>query len=1088
MSRLFSVLLVLSISIVPAWAQNTGDVLGTVSDTTGAVLPGVEVTVTHVDTGISRTIISDDEGRYQVSNLSLGYYEITGSLPGFQTAVRDGIEITIGRRAVVNLTLNVGEISERVTVTGEAPLVETTSGSLGAIVDRRSVMELPLNGRDLTDLLTLQPGTVLVTTGSTGGNSGFSQRVSIAGARPQDSAVLLDGTATKSTDQGVPSGVSGNFLGAEGIQEFKVERNSYSAQYGGASGGVINVVSKAGTNTFHGSVYNYHRNDNLDATNFFANRSGLEKPPLIRNQYGFSVGGPIVKSKTFFFFNYEALRERKSVTGDDLLLPNAATRMGMLPLDDNDQIKIGEPVRLFPGLDPAILPYFALWPLPGPSAVDLGDGTTREGVNISEPIDEDYYQIRADHNFSDSDSIFGRFTFQNSEQTRIAEEIDRWTAHDFVENRFLTVEHKHIFSPTTLNTFRFGFGRRRGGQEAFENCSTCDASLRFIPDEFWQAPLGADPVQGRISMAGLSAVGIGAQASGAGWFVSETDNYNYMDDFIYNRGAHSLKLGFSWWRIITGGENPSRPAGIFEFPDIEDFLRGVPDRFRGGILPGIDAVRHLRLNIIGWYIQDDWQVTPKLSLNLGLRHEFYTVPSEEDGKLSNLKSPLTDTEVTVLGTRGDKWFENPSLLSFMPRIGIAWDPFGNGKTAVRMGAGLFYNHIQPDVFRRAIFRSTPFMKETNIIDNVRDPVTGEDIPIPFFTIFDAVVNQGLGNEDMQPFAYDYMRNPHMYQWNFNIQQEILGGTAVTVGYTGSRGINLMHQTCINSATADNVDGRLTYARDAQRPITDGAFRGLCMLSQESSTNSFYHGLELSLQRRFSDGFQLQLSYGFSKSIDESGQVNGLFGNNGNGVAYYPEPQLYRSLSAFHVASTFTASWVWQLPFANHLGGAAAKVLDGWQLGGIVRMADGPATTVFMGTPSAIRGLGYNGRSMPPDLVPGRSNSPVLGGADQYFDPAAFQYPPGADGTPNRRGTRTLGNVGRNTLMAPGLANVDFSLTKNNPVGEYVNVQFRVEFFNLFNRPQFGRPSTRIDRSSSVGRIDNTVLTERQIQLGLRIEF
>jgi hypothetical protein len=1074
MSRFFSILLVVSFHFSLAWAQvNTGTILGTVSDSTAAVLPGVEVVVTHVDTARSRTIISDDSGRYQATNLNLGFYEVIASLPGFQTAVRAGIEITIDRRAVVDFTLNVGEISERVTVTGEASLVETTSGSLGQIVDRQSVIELPLNGRDLTDLLTLQAGTTLVTTGSTGGNSGFSQRVSIAGARPQDAAVLLDGTATKSTDQGVPSGVSGNFLGAEGIQEFKVERNSYSAQYGGASGGVINVVSKSGTNEFHGSVYDFHRNDNLDAANFFTNRDGLEKPPLIRNQFGFSIGGPVIKNRTFFFFNYEGMRERKSVSSTRLL-PNPATKLGMLPTGPGGAL---EPV---PGLVPEILPYWAFWPDPGSSAVDLGDGTSREGINISQPINEDYFQIRGDHNFSDADSIFARYTWQNSEQSR-NRVIDRWSALDTVKNRFLTVEHKHIFSPTALNTFRFGYGHREGAQAAFEDCPTCDPALRFVPDSAWQAPLGADPVQGFTSVGGLSSVGIGAQSDGAGWFLSETDNYNYMDDVILNRGAHSIKLGFSWWNIKTGGQNPSRPAGWFNFEDAAGFMQEDPQQFRGGILPDIDFKRRLNINIIGWYIQDDWQVSPNLTLNLGLRHEFYTVPTEEDGKLSNLKSPLTDSEVTVLGTRGDSWFENPSLASFMPRIGIAYDPTGSGKTAIRMGAGLFYNHIQPDIFRRAIFRSTPFMKETNIRGGT----------IPYIGIYDAVVNGGLGAEDMQPFAYDYMKNPKMLQWNLNVQQEILPGTAVTAGYTGSRGIHLMHQTCVNSGYAEDVNGRLVYPSNASRANQNPLFSDLCLLSQESAANSFYHGLELGLQRRFADGFQLQVSYGFSRAISESDQVNGLYGNNGNGVAYYAQPKLYRSLAAYHVANNFTTSFVWQLPFASNMSGGARYILDGWQVGGIIRLADGPAIMVTKSAPSAIRNLGYNGRSMPPDLGPGGNNSPVLGGPDEYFDTsyerdpalcsssgAAFCAPPSS---------RTLGNVGRNTLIAPGLNNVDFSLTKNTPIGEYVNLQFRAEFFNLFNRANFSTPNTRIDQGSG-GRIDRTTLTERQIQLGLRLTF
>jgi hypothetical protein len=1055
-------LLVITFSFSLAVAQvNTGTILGTVHDSTGAVLPGAELMATHIDMGRTRTAISDDEGRYRFPSLNLGDYEIVASLPGFQTSIRTGIKITVDRRALVDFTLSVGEISERVTVTGEAPLVQTTSGSLASIIDRNTVQELPINGRDLTALLTLGTGATHVTSASTGGNAGFSRRVSISGARPQDTAVLLDGTATKSTDQGVPAGVSGNFLGGEGIQEFKIEKNSYSAEYGGASGGIINVISKAGSNQFHGSVYEYHRNDNLDAANFFINRDGLDKAPLIRNQFGFSVGGPIVKDTAFFFFNYEGFRERKS-TPDILELPNLNARQGLLPTGPGGALELVADGTRAPVSE--ILPYFALWPTPGPTAVDLGDGTTREGITLSRPIDEDYYQVRIDHSFSDSDSIYGRFTYEDSAQNRIAEQMDSWKTRDLAENRFLTIEHQHVFSASFLNTFRFGYGRRRTGENAYEDCSTCDPSLKFVPDEFWQAPLGADPAQGRIQIPDISAPGIGAQHNGAGWLNSLTDNFNYMDDMIYNRGAHALKFGFSLWRIHTGGANPSRPGGIFEFDSLTHFLQDDPSVFRGGILPGIDAERELQMDIIGWYIQDDWQITPNLTANLGVRHEFYTVPIEVDGKISNLISPLTDTEVTVLGTRGDAWFKNPSLASIMPRLGLAWDPTGSGKTSIRAGAGLFYNHIQPDVFRRALFRSTPFMKETNLRGG----------GFPFIGIFDAVVNGGLANEDMQPFDYN-MQNPHMYQWNLNLQQEILPGMAASIGYVGNRGVNQMIQTCVNSATAANVDGRLV-AQTSQRPNQAPAFRGLCLLQQQASSYASHHGLQLGLERRFLDGFQLQVSYTFSRTVNEASQVNGLYGNDGNGVSYYPDPSLYRGLAAYHVANVFSTSGVWQLPFANNLDGVAGGILGGWQLSGIMSLADGPPTSLEVTRPRGLSAT-LNGRSQKPDLVPGRDHNPVLGGPDRYFDRSAFTTPP----------RNHIGNVGRSTLIAPGVANVDLSFTKNSAVGEYVNLQFRAEFFNIFNRANFALPNERIT-SGSWGRIDRTTLTSRQIQFGLRIEF
>jgi len=452
------------------------------------------------------------------------------------------------------------------------------------------------------------------------------------------------------------------------------------------------------------------------------------------------------------------------------------------------------------------------------------------------------------------------------------------------------------------------------------------------------------------------------------------------------------------------------------------------------------------------------------------------VRTEVDGKISNLISRLADTEVTMSGPgldpvtgegtgvlSGETWFENPSLASFMPRLGLAWDPTGSGKTAIRAGAGLFYNHIQPDVFRRALFRSTPFMKETSLRGG----------GFPFIGIFDAVVNGGLANEDMQPFDYN-MQNPHMYQWNLSIQQEILPGTAASIGYVGNRGVNQMIQVCVNSATADNVNGRLVVVDNA-RPNQAPAFSGLCLLQQQASSYASHHGLQMGLERRFQDGFQFQASYTFSRTVNEASQVNGLYQNDGNGVSYYAQPSLYRGLAAYHVANVFSLSGVWQLP-GTGMAGAARHLLDGWQLSGIVSLADGPPTTLEVSRPRGLTNA-LNGRAQKPDLVPGADHNPVLGGPDQYFDKSAFVEPTG----------NTIGNVGRNTLIAPGVANVDLSLTKNTSIGEYVNLQFRAEFFNIFNRANFALPNESVTGSSG-GRIDETTLTERQIQFGLRIEF
>ncbi|MBI2821080.1 MAG: TonB-dependent receptor [Acidobacteria bacterium] len=1045
-------------------AQTTATISGSVKDASEAVLPGAEVTVTNVETGINRNTVTDDEGRYRVTNLNVGQYEIKASLPGFQTSVRSGISLTIGREAVVNFTLNIGEISEQIQVTGEAALVETASGSLGNVVDRETIQELPLNGRDLTRLIALQSGTVMSTTAAVGGSSGFSRQVSIGGARPNNNAVLLDGSEVKSVDGGVPAGVSGNFLGGEAIQEFKVERNAYSAQYGGNAGGVVNVVSKSGTNDFHGSIYEFLRNDNLDAANFrdapllgpSKEFVGKLKPEFKRNQFGASAGGPIIRNRTFFFGSYEGLRESLGFTSF-LRTFTQATREGRLQTG-RDQF------RQIP-VNPVVVPYLALWPLPGPGAEDLGDGTAREATARTKPTEEDFWQVRVDHNLSDADSFFVRFTRQTSEQFTPGD-IPQWGSRQFVYNTFATIEERKIFSPRLLNTIRFSFNRRGLGEQSTED-PPVDPKLLLVPPDKWLSPFGSPPVMGNIGVDPVTDVGIPR-----GFFDRKVNYFQTADDLVYNRGAHSLKFGFDWRRNQLNGDSPSRRAGEIGFASIEDFLRGLANTFRGDILPTTDSVRGFRWNIFGWYIQDDWQASPRLTLNLGLRYEFYTVPTEVNGKISNLRKPHVDAAPTL----GDPWFENPSLKSFMPRVGLAWDPTGSGKTAIRAGAGIFYNQFSADLIRRAGWRTAPFALETNI-----SVLPGQ---IPFPGIYDFVVNRGGGQADMFLFPFDYARNPHIIQWNLNVQREILSQTAITVGYAGSRGLNLMHQASLNTAKANAVNGRYVFPADAR--LVNPNFT-LALSSTEAATNSWYHSLQVGLQRRFQAGWQLQLSYTHSRTMDQSSQTDPTFDNQGGGVAYYWDPMMRRSLAAFHVSDTFSSGWVWLLPFGAgqrfgaNWSGLANTILGGWQMGGIVSLASGPPGTISSGTPTALSRLRFGTQT--PDLVAGASNSPVLGDPDRYFDTSAFALAP----------SRTIGNVGRNTLVGPGLATFDLSLTKNTKISEQARVQFRAEMFNLLNRANLNLPTTSVFNANgspnrNAGFVGRTTTTARQIQFGLRVEW
>jgi hypothetical protein len=689
--------------------------------------------------------------------------------------------------------------------------------------------------------------------------------------------------------------------------------------------------------------------------------------------------------------------------------------------------------------------------------VDLGDGTARDLIPETTPTDEDFFQVRVDHNLSVSDSIFARVTRQvSSRETK--QTIPVWSVLEGTYNTFLTAEHKKIFTNNFLHTFRFGYNRRGLDSEASENPGV-DPALFTVPVENWLYPMGADPIMGGISVTNLTGVGLGR-----GWVDRSTNRFQFQSTSVYTRGASTWKFGVDVMHMRFGGDNPSRPAGELTFTSIDNFLRGLPTRFRGDVLPETDFNRNMRWNTYGAFAQYDWQFHPRATLNLGIRYDSYTVPTETDGKIANIKNPLTDTEINVLGTNGDSWWENPSLLNFSPRVGLSWDPTGSGKTAVRAGFGIFHNLVQAEVFRQSAYRTAPFALETNLA------AAAGVIPWPEGT-YDYIVSLGQAQADIFVFPYfkDEVGNPRGLQWNFNVQRELLYNTAITIGYAGSRGLETTNRLALNMAVADVVDGRYVFAPNARRP--NPAFN-LDLTSNTNSGDSWYHSLQVEGQRRFQGGWQLQLAYTWSKAMD-------LVSSSG------PETEMYtwarhlgRALAGYHVGQRLTGSGVWQLPAAGQ--GWTNAIFGGWQLSGILNLTEGNPESITIGDQSALVALGLQG--FRPDLIPGGDHNPVTGDPDQYFDASQFVLPP----------ARTIGDTGRNTLIGPGIASVDLGLTKNIQLGTK-RIQFRLEFFNILNRANLGSPDTTVMngngvRNAEAGYIDNTSTTARQTQLGLRFDW
>ena len=1134
---------------VTGLAQGTsGNILGTVADESGGVLPGVEVTVTNVDTGTTRLAISDDEGRYRVPEVVPGNYEISAALTGFTTAVRSGISMTVNRQARVDLTLSVGEITERVVVTGEAPAVDTTSSTIVGLVDERKIRDLPLNGRSFSDLITLQMGTFELPTGASNSASGFGTKISISGARPSSNSFLLDGNFVNGTLGNTPGGATGLFLGVETLREFSVLTNTYGAEYGQSMGGIINAVTKSGTNQYHGSVFYFHRNDNLDARNFFDRDPSIstrsDPPEFRRHQFGFTAGGPIVEDKTFIFGGFEGLRELLATSIVFGTYTDEA-KLGIFPIDDpvtdpgnlcaridrqlattpfsatylpatnRCQIPLGGPA--IPG-GPDIADYIALFLPPANQGIRDAQNGVGEGVLAHPRVSEqDNFVIKLDHNLSDSDSFFGRYTFDDATVDR---PLINFTTLFITRNQYVTLEEKHIFSPTLLNVARVGFNRSSLQESDFGINGPIPENMQLVPTDKSALPQFQSGLLGTwnppLTGAGFSAPMGGSSVTPR---IYRTNLFEYSDTLSWTRGSHSIKFGANLKRVQANMISPQRTFGSHQFgSNVFHFLTGAQVGALSFITADSNVQRGIRFWAMGFFAQDDFQVRPNLTLNIGLRYEPSTDHTEVNNKIGTLLNIRTDpASVTVNST-----YRNPTKNNWAPRIGFAWDPTGNGKTSVRAGFGMFYNIQMTELDRISATSNPPFTTIATVS------------PLPFPFDFNACCAQSSAASRTALELIDF-EAPQSYriQWNLNVQHEIVQDTTLTVGYVGARGVDLFKvyqwnepdpvdpsecqpddgPTCVNPDP-----GRSPYYWPAfgDRPDSTFLFGGFIpggrtcpkggpgffrcprlnpnfdsVIQRSGGADSYYHGLQLQVNKRFSRGFQVQASYAWSHSIDNSSkQIRGPGeSNQTSSTRNWRDMDSERGNSNFDVQHNFTLNYTIDLPGQN-MAGAAGQVLGGWQLGGIVTMATGVPETIVLGFDNCrcLNGeiYGVGGTDNRPDLV-GNGNPIVGDGRDpnNYFDTSSTNFVPSPAGF--------HGTLGRNTLRIPGLATFDFSLVKNTALAEEVNLEFRFEAFNIFNRANFADPSTSLFTGGrapnrSAGRITRTHTTARQLQLALKINF
>jgi hypothetical protein len=1104
-SRILAVTLILVGIISIAGAQlPTATILGVIKDSSGAVIPGVSVTVTNADTGISRSGQSGSDGSYRFPALQVGTYNVRAEQPGFQAKVQQGLRISVGDEAVLNFTMEVGAVTETVSVTAEAPLVNTTSGTLGSLVDSETITDLPLDGRNWNDLTLLQVGVNQLRVSNTTGTLNGTQ-FSANGAPVRSNLFTIDGTIMNDA-HGV-GGASGNenTLGVEAIREYKVATNAFSAEYGMTMGSQVSLVTKSGTNQFHGSLFEYLRNSALDARDW---DDIPDKAPFRRNNFGGAIGGPIRPDKAFFFFTYEGLRQSR---GD--------TRSAEVPID---QARVDGPFVQSLGVPngqiaPSVKPYLSFWP----RANDLGDELeVAEGIGkyfftLSPKQNEHYVQGRVDYTISGADSMFGRYSLQDSKDHRdaMAPEI----SSDYpTRNQYFTLSDNHIFSPALLGTFRASFSRTHS--IAIYN-SDFPSNLAFSPGQ----PVGSLGVSGLTNP---------TDVSGTTSLPVDLNQriFSYSGDMFYTLSHHSLKFGVlhNRYRQYLYNDGGNSPRGSWDFDDLGEFLAARPAGFTMKT-PGSITDRTFEYQTWGFYVQDDFRIIPTLTLNLGLRYEFQTTVDEIRGNGAALRDLLADSEVT----QSDPVFVNPSMKNFSPRAGFAWDVLGTGRTSVRGGAALLYDI---GAYGTSLFIHASGTPPLSSITEIEEG-NSFGIPVPEFGPFPfsrTPAPPQLAGRALRTIDY-LLDQPRLLSYNFTVEQQLPLQIGLTAAYAGSRGIHLMQNqegnpiyaggtqmngTCVDVKPNEpdvDVTGPKCWlgtgvAVPLREPRRNPNWAAIDMRLAEG--DSWYNSLQLTMQKQLSRGLQFQSSYTWAHALDTTqGQLGVEGGNNAGDVT---DRRYDKAASNFDLRHNWSFNSIYRFP--SPFTGAVGKLANGWWISGILTWRSGDPINLSGNSTQRRRG----GLSNRPDLKPGVDLDDVtrggsigctltatsglitiapgtpLGTKTLFMDPCAFDVP--------RLGYN--GNLSRNAIYGPNFRNLNLSFVKDTALpmfGEAGSLQFRAEFFNVFNMVSWNNPSATLfspaggQNSVNVftappiganipGEVTSTASKPREIQFALKILF